>query len=433
VTISSFILKNAFRNKRRLALSVSSVAASLFLLVTLQVALRELTNPINDEGSSLRIIVRNKVSLAQPLPARQLQVVERIPGVAAVTPFTYYGGLYKGDEKFTSFAQFAVDPPRALPLMGDAKVPPEQIQAWLADRTSCMVGKATADRYGLKVGDRMQFTGQIYPCDLELKIAGIYAGTADDRNVLFHHKYFDEALGNPGTVGTWWVLASSIDEAPKVTERINKAFANSSAEVRAESERAFVLGFVSMWANIKTLIGGISIVVVFALLLVTVSTMSMAIRERFRELAILKAVGFRRRELFAFILAESFGLATLGAIVGAGWAWLAFTHMRVGGGVLLGLACLLVGFALFSLVKRAWLRVALAVMATLPLISIGHAMFKAGDITQITKGMFVLFEVTPRMLGLAFSVAALLGLVAALAPMLSVARTSVVQGLKTLD
>ncbi len=382
MTIASFIAKNALRNKRRLALSVSSVAVSLFLLITLQVALRELTNPISDEGSTLRIIVRNKVSLAQPLPARQLATIEHIPGVAAITPFSFYGGLYKGDEKFTSFAQFAVDPVRATNLLADAKMPPEQLAAWLADRTTCIVGKMTADRYKLKVGDRMQFTGQIYPCDLDLKIAGIYAGTVDDRNVMFHHKYLDEAMGNPGTVGCWWIKATSIEEASAVTERINKAFLNTSAEVRAETERAFQLSFISMWANIKTLIGGISIVVIFALLLVTVSTMSMAIRERFRDLAVLKALGFQQRELFAFILAESFGLATLGAVLGAGGAWV---------------------------------------------------LFHTVDMQKVSNGLFVVFEVTPRMMGLAFSVAALLGLLSAIIPMLGVAQTSVVQGLKTLD
>lgn len=382
MTTIGFIARNALRNKRRFILSVSSVAMSLFLLVTLQVALRELTNPINDEGSTLRIIVRNKVSLAQPLPARQLATIERIPGVAAVTPFSYFGGLYKGDEKFTSFAQFAVDPARSVELLSDAKVPAEQLKAWMADRTSAVVGKMTAERYKLKIGDRMQFTGQIYPCDLEFKIAGIYEGTADDRNVFFHHKYLDESLGNPGTVGTWWVKAASAQEATLITDRINKAFANTSAEVRAETERAFQLGFVSMWANIKILIGGISIVVVFALLLVTVSTMSMAIRERFRELAVLKALGFRRRELFAFILAESFGLATLGAVFGAGGAW-----------------CL----------------------------------YRVLDMQTLSSGMFVMFEVTPQMMALAFSIAAVLGLLSAAAPMIGVARTSVVQGLKTLD
>jgi putative ABC transport system permease protein len=217
---------------------------------------------------------------------------------------------------------------------------------------------------------------------LEFNVRAVYEGTADDRNLFFHQKYLDEALDNPGTVGCWWVKAASVADAQSVTERIDKAFANTSAEVRAETERAFQLGFVSMWANIKTLISGISTVVVFALLLVTVSTMSMAIRERFRELAVLKAIGYRRRELFSFILAESFGLSTLGAIVGAGGAYALSNNL---------------------------------------------------DVPKVTNGMFVAFEVTPGMMGTAFSVAAALGLISAIPPMIGVARTSVVQGLKTLD
>jgi putative ABC transport system permease protein len=108
----------------------------------------------------------------------------------------------------------------------------------------------------------------------------------------------------------------------------------------------------------------------------------MAIRERFRELAILKALGFRRRELFAFILAESCGLAMAGALIGAGGAWVVFRSI---------------------------------------------------DIQTATNGLFILFEVTPQMLGLAFAVATALGVLSSVGPMLAVARTSVVQGLRTLD
>src|SRR6266481_423917 len=86
MTLATFIAKNALRNKRRLALSVLSVAVSLFLLVTLLVALREITVPPEDIGAALRVIVRNRVSLANLLPARQRPVIESIPGVEAVTP-----------------------------------------------------------------------------------------------------------------------------------------------------------------------------------------------------------------------------------------------------------------------------------------------------------------------------------------------------------
>jgi putative ABC transport system permease protein len=228
----------------------------------------------------------------------------------------------------------------------------------------------------------MNLQGTIWPCDLELKIVGIYQGTLDDRNVYFHQKYLDEALGNIGQVGMWWVRASNAEVIPQLIERINRAFANSSSEVRAETERAFQMSFVSMWGNIKILISSICSVVVFTLVLVTASTMSMAIRERIRELAVLKALGYKNRELFAFILAESFGLAMLGAIIGAGGAKLLYSTV---------------------------------------------------SISKLTGGVFPYLEVTPRILSTAFLVAAGLGVIASLAPAISVARMSVVEGLKTLD
>ncbi len=382
MTIGTFIVKNALRNKRRATLSILSVAASLFLFVTLLVALRELTVPPEDIGASLRIAVRNKISIANVLPARQRVVLEKIPGVVAVSPFTFFGGKFR-DEEMTTFAQFAMDAELLTKLFGEAKLPLKQLDSWIRDRKSCIVGKITADRYQLAVGDKMLLTGTMWPCDLELKIAGIFEGTLDDRNVLFHQKRLDEALGaEAGTVGTWWVRANSAEEVPGVINHINQAFANTSAEVRAESERAFQLSFISMWGGINQLIGSICSVVVFTLLLVSTSTMSMAVRERFRELAVLKALGFRRRELFAFILAESFGLAMVGALLGVGGAWLLYSNI---------------------------------------------------NISALTNGILITFEVNPRIVGQASLVAAALGIVASIAPAISVAKMSVVNGLKTLD
>ena len=126
-----------------------------------------------------------------------------------------------------------------------------------------------------------------------------------------------------------YIRVASAEVANDVIARVNKAFENTSAEVRAETERAFQMGFVSMWGNVKVLIGSISTVVVFTLVLVTMSTMSMAIRERFRELAVLKALGYQRRELFSFILAESFGLAMFGAFIGVGGAWLFYSYGNI--------------------------------------------------------------------------------------------------------
>jgi len=382
VTTASFILKNAFRNKRRATLSILSVAVSLFLLVTLLVGLREFTVPIEDVGAALRVVVRSKVSIANALPARQRPVIERIPGVDAVSPFSFFGGKFRNEENM-SFAQFAMDAHLLERIFGEAKTPPEQMKAFLKNQRGCIVGKITADKYKLKVGDWLPFTSVLYPCTLELQVMGIYQGTPDDRNVLFHHKYLDESCGSPGWVNTWWVKVRSPQDMPRVLDTIDKAFANTSAEVRAESERAFQLSFISMLGDVTLIVHSICSVVIFTLMLVTASTMSMAIRERFREIAVLKAVGYRNQELFTLILAESFGLAALGALLGVGGAWALYTFTPI--------------------------------------------------MQMVSKGILIRFEVTARIIGLALAVAAALGIGASLLPYRAVRRMTVVSGLKTLD
>ena len=381
MTIPGFLVRNAFRNKRRLLLSVLGIAVSMFLLVTLMVVLRELTQPPNDGGSSLRITVRNKLSLANPLPARQLPVIEKIPGVEAVMPLTWFGGKFKEDEPLM-WPQFAVDPRKFRKIFGEIRVPEDQYEAWVKDRTSCIVGRDTFKEQKMHIGQKLTFLSGIYPCSVELTIVGLYEGSIDDRVVWFHHAYLDEALDDWGKVGDWWIKATNTETAAQICPLIEAAFANTSDEVRAESERAFQLSFVSMWGGIKLLIGGVSTAVLVSLLLVTASTVSMSIRERFRELAILKAIGFQRRELCAFILAESFGLSALGVVLGAGGAWL---------------------------------------------------MSRTMDIKSLTHGAFVSFEVTPQMLGTAALAAAALGILSSVFPAMSVARMSVVEGLRTLD
>lgn len=389
MTLATFVVKNALRNRRRALLTIVSVAVSCALLVTLLTLQRELTTPPESEAAALRIIARNKVSLMQPLPYKQLAQIERIPGVKQVTPFTFYGGLFR-DESATGWAQFAVDPFRFKDLIIEGKITAGSYEDFVKDRNSCMLGKDTMERYKLKVGDILKFTGTFYPVNLELRVAVVYEGTVDDRNCFFHHDLFDQLMGGWGMTGTWYLCADSPDVVNEVINRINAKFANTSAEVRAETERAFQLSFVSMFGNVKLLTGAISMVVVFTLILVCASTMSMAIRERFRELAVLKALGFERRELAGFILAESFALSTIGGALGIGGAWAFWTKMDV--------------------------------------LTGGYM-----TLQKLTHGFIPYFEVTPRIMATGATVAALLGILAAIMPMVTMARTSVVDGLMTLD
>lgn len=380
MTIPGFILRNAFRNKRRLILTVLSVALSLFLFTTLQTALRELTQPATSEASALRLVVRHKVSLANVLPAKYQSRIERMPGVKYCTKFTWFGGIYKDERNF--FPQFACEADKLFKVFTESDIDPKQLDNFIKEKTACVVGIKTMERFGWKVGDKITLLGTIWACDPELTIRGVYYGGIDESNLFFHHEYFDELMGDKGLVGTFWILADNSAVIPGLIERIDKAFANSDAETKTETERAFQLSFVSMFGNIKTLIGSISTVIVFTMILVTASTMSMAIRERSREIAILKAVGFDAQQVFGLILAESFGLAMAGGIIGCVGAWMLFSSI---------------------------------------------------DIYKVSRGFFIKFDVTPHILASGLMVAALLGLISCLAPAYASIKASVVEGLKELD
>ena len=380
MTIPGFIVRNAFRNKRRLILTVLSVALSLFLYTTLQTALRELTQPATSEAAALRLVVRHKVSLANVLPEKYESIIERVPGVRYCSKFTWFGGIYKDERNF--FPQFACEADKLFRIFTESDIDPKQLDDFIKERASCVVGIKTMQRFGWKIGDKITLRGTIWPCDVELTIRGVYYGGIDETNLFFHHEYFDELMGKKGLVGTFWILADNAAVVPDVIARIDKSFRNTDAETKTETERAFQLGFVSMFGNIKLLVGSICTVVVFTMLLVTASTMSMAIRERTRETAILKAIGFDGWQIFGLILAESFGLAMIGGIIGCFGARLLYGNL---------------------------------------------------DMYTVSQGFFIKFDVTPHIIANGLLIAAMLGVVSCLVPAYSSIKMSVVSGLKELD
>ena len=193
MTLPGFILRNALRNKRRLLLTVLSVALSLFLFTVLQTALREMSQPQVTDQSALRLIVRHKVSLANVLPSKYQSRIARVPGVKRVSRLTWFGGIYIDESNF--FAQFACDAPALFDILTEVQTDPEQVAAFKKEKTACIVGIKTMNRFGWKVGQKITLRGTIYPADLELIIRGVYSGGIDETNLFFHHEYLDEATG----------------------------------------------------------------------------------------------------------------------------------------------------------------------------------------------------------------------------------------------
>ena len=308
-----FILKSSLRNKRRTILTVFSIAFSLFLLATLQTILSEFDRVSAVDTTSSRLVVRRATSLGDPLPLSYRQKLERVPGVKHVTAMTWYGGVYIDEKNF--FPNFALDPDTAFEVFSEMTASPEQILRFQRDKSGAIVGRKLAQQFGWKIGDKATLNSKLFPVDLEFTIRGIYEG-ADETWFIFRQDYFNEALFFDWGAGTYWLTAKTPDDIPQIIQYVDAMFKNTPAETKTETEKQFNLDFVNMLGNIKQLITSISIVVIFTIMLVCATTMSMSIREKIKEIAVLKTLGFPKRIIYLMVISEAVMITTMGGILG---------------------------------------------------------------------------------------------------------------------
>ena len=322
MTLTRFVTKNAFRNKRRSILTVLSIAFSLLLLTLMMTIWHAFYLDQGSAESAQRLVVRHRVSLTFSLPGYYREKIRAMPGVEAVVPVSWFGGIYKDQKPENFFAQFGTDPEEFFKVFRDLELPPEQVVAWQRDRQGVIVDSSLATKYGWKLGDRIVLQGTIYPVNLELIIRGIYHSNPDNKSVYFNAKYVEEAVSFfKGQAGTFSILASSPADVSKVASTIDDTFRNSPQPTKSESEKAFGLEFVAMMGNVKAFILSICSAVVFATLLVSANTMAMSIRERTREVAVLKTLGFTRRSVLGLFVSEAVALSLFGGLIGAGLGW----------------------------------------------------------------------------------------------------------------
>jgi putative ABC transport system permease protein len=315
------IWRNLTRKKLRTSLTLLTIMVA-FVLFGILCAVREaLVGGVALAGAD-RLIVRHKVSIIQLLPESYQARIARIPGVAAVTHQTWFGGIYQDPKNF--FMQNPVEPEAFMAMFPEFILPPDQMKAWLNTRTGAIVGRKTADRFHWKIGDKIPITSPIWMRKTwDFDIVGIFDGAkkgTDTTSLFFRYDYFDEARKaqnwGTGQVGWYTIRVKDPAQAAAVAKLVDQEFENSPYETKTEPEGAFAQGFANQIGNITAIVSGILAAVFFTILLVTGSTMSQAIRDRIGELGVLKAIGFTNGQLLSLVLAESCLLTVLGGGLG---------------------------------------------------------------------------------------------------------------------
>ena len=317
MTLTTFVTKSAFRNKRRTILTMLSIAFSLMLLTFLITVWQAFYADKGSDQSTQRLVTRHKVSLTFNMPIYYREKIRAVPGVVAVVPSQWFGGKYIDDKPEHMLMQFATDPDEFFKVYTDFKIPPDQLSAWQHDRTGCVVDSQLAKKLGWKLGDRIVIIGQTFGADLEFTIRGIFDAPMATQSIYFNRTYLEEALPMfKDTAGTFGILADSPGDVPKIEGAVDDLFHNAPQPTKTESEKQFGMDFVAMMGNVKAFILSICGAVVFATLLVSANTMAMSIRERTREVAVLKTLGFTRKAVLVLFIAEAVVIALIGGLMG---------------------------------------------------------------------------------------------------------------------
>jgi len=322
------VWRNLTRRKTRTIFTVLSIAVA-FVLFGILAALNVAFSQGVELAGNDRLIIQHKVSLIQLLPQSYEARLETTPGVVDVLHQTYFGGIYQKPSNF--FMQTPVRPDRLLKLYPEYVLPADQRKAFLTDRACAIVGRQTADRFGFKVGDRVPIQATIWRkqgggSTWEFNICGIFDGNkkgVDTTSFFFNYDYFDEARQfGQGLVGWYVIRINDPAKAPEIAARIDAMFANSFAETKTTTEKAFLQAFAKQIGDIGLIIRGIVTAVFFTILLVAANTMGQSVRERTSELAVLKTLGFSDAIVLGLVLAESCAIALVAGLSGLGLAWL---------------------------------------------------------------------------------------------------------------
>jgi putative ABC transport system permease protein len=337
-----------------------------------------------EASAANRLITRHAVSFVFPLPLAYRDRIAQVPGVNKVTFASWFSGVYIDKNQF--FARLAVDSETFFDVYSEFLIDKAQFEAFKRERNATIIGSDIAKRYNLKIGDIMPIEGDVFPGQWEFVVRGIYEPrdqTTDPTTMMFHYKYLEERIRQEmpqraGEIGWYIVRIDDPDSSARISQEIDKLFANSRAETKTETERAFQQSFLSAASAVITAMNIMSFVIIGIILLVLGNTMIMSARERTHEFAILKALGFSGGQILFLIAGESMILSLLGSAVG------------------------------------------LAV--TFPAVE--------GFQTALPKGWFPVFYIKPETVAIGCAAGVLVGMLAAIIPLRRVLTTRIVEGLR---
>jgi putative ABC transport system permease protein len=354
------VLQNLRRNKLRTAVTCLAVMVLVFVVTMIWTVLYFLEDLTKNKGDNRKLIVSDRYDMQGQMPLSYVgplsQGAARKPGdkvpVDSMSWQIYLGTLDLENRSREKLVVLVAMDARHLPtrvgktvthkgMIDDLNPVDKELVDKLAQTTTgCLVGRKRLAMLNKRVGERFKVNGsQPAGINLEFEIVGVLPAGRWDENGIMNARYLNAAIDkycqdNPANkavldrrIDIFWLEVGQKADLSDVVEQINASPQFADPPVRGETFASLVANYLDSYSGfiwfIEWVLAPGSL---FSMVLLIANAISLNVRERIKELAILKVVGFRWGHLLALVLGEALVLGAGSGLVAGGLIyWIANT------------------------------------------------------------------------------------------------------------
>lgn len=305
------------------SLLLTAAVALAFCTFGILGALRYSMNGGDNSMASRRLMAMSDAGAMQVLPLSSIDAIRKVEGLDTISYATWIGLYYR--EQSNMFMSFAVEPQTWLDTHPDMEMDEATRKAFLGDRRAILVSADIAAKFGWKKGDSIPLQSLLFrPPHGERAwnhiVAGIFDSTkgAGSRNfAVTHYDFLNENRELwKDTVGSFVITLKPHVTADDASQRIDTALETSAWPSYTSSDQVFHNEFFAQFGDIVSMIEMVVVVTFCALMLMVSSGMALGVRQRRRDLGIMRVIGYSNAKILRIVIGQTMMVVLVGAMLG---------------------------------------------------------------------------------------------------------------------
>ncbi len=313
------VFKSLGRNKVRTSLTGLGIVVLVAIFAVVTNVTSTVKRKVSSEGKQTRLIVTERWTAPSRVPLRYIPEIAQTEGVTDWTTMNLFiGHLDESRSRDSQVLGLAMRPENLREMQPPAAdVSDADFEAFLSRKDAALVGSGLMKLMGWKVGQSFIVNGVRYPpVAVQFTIVGTLPPGDMSYGFYWRQDYFMEATEDDSNVNALMLEIDNPDEAEALASKLTTEFANRQPSVKVETESAGAARFAARGEAVLQLIDGVVAILLIDMVIILSNSISISVRERRVEMAVLKVLGFQPLHITLMIIAEAMLVGAIAGLVG---------------------------------------------------------------------------------------------------------------------